>query len=378
MQPLNSSTPCEQVDRPQVWSGSVMGLLAGLATVLLVLLRDFYLDRAWNWAETLSLLLPLMVGVIAVALAGEIVIPWLRVLKAGQVIREDGPSAHLKKGGTPTMGGLFILAVSLPLSLVWAGFSASLSPNLLATVLVTLAFGLVGWLDDWQILLKKSNKGISPQTKLLLLGGAAISFCGWLIWYHPQLMELTLPLQIKWQIGWLFLPLALFVLLGSSNATNLTDGLDGLAAGTGAIALVALGILTSPDLEGIRLFAMILGGGYLGFLYHNCHPAKVFMGDTGSLALGGALGAIALIGNLNWALLIVGLIFVWEAICVILQVGYFKLTRRFKGEGLRLFKMAPFHHHLELSGWHETQVVGLFYLAAVLLAGGAIAIASYG
>lgn len=378
MQPLDSSTSSEQVRRPWFGSGSALGLAVGLAVVLLILFSDVYRDRVWNWDKIFYLVLPLLVGTVASALAGEVVIPWLRALKAGQVIREDGPSAHLKKGGTPTMGGIFVLGVSLPLSLIWAGVNSSFDSDLLAAVLITLAFGLVGWLDDWQILLKRSNKGISPRTKLLLLGVAAITFCGWLLWYHPQLTDLALPFQVKWQIGWLFLPLALFVLLGSSNATNLTDGLDGLAAGTGAIALVALGVLTSSKSEGLRVFAMVLAGGYLGFLYHNHHPAKVFMGDTGSLALGGALAAIALIGNLNWALLVVGLIFVWEAICVILQVGYFKLTKRLQGQGLRLFKMAPFHHHLELSGWQETQVVGAFYLTGLLLAVGAIAIAYYG
>jgi phospho-N-acetylmuramoyl-pentapeptide-transferase len=166
----------------------------------------------------------------------------------------------------------------------------------------------------------------------------------------------------------------MFVLLGSSNATNLTDGMDGLAAGTGAIALIGLALLLGGSHPELSTFCACMGGSYLGFLWHNSNPAKVFMGDTGSLALGGALAAVALLGNMLWGLAVVGVIFIWETITVMAQVGYYKATKDENGVGKRLFKMAPYHNHLELAGWKETQVVGVFYLIGIILVVGAIAL----
>lgn len=319
-----------------------------------------------------GLVVMLSTGVLVIGL-GSLVVPLLRQLKAGQIIRDDGPQAHLKKGGTPTMGGIFIVPVGLMMGVIWTGFDQ----DVIACALLSLGFGLVGWLDDWQILKYKSNKGISPRLKLGLQLIFSLAFCGWLALRHWELTTVDLPFDLSLPLGLVFFPLVLFVLLGASNGTNLTDGLDGLAGGTGAIALIGMGSLlnqTSPQLAG---FALCMGGSYLGFLWHNRNPAQIFMGDTGSLALGGAIATVAILGNLLWGLLIVGAIFIWEAISVILQVSYYKFTKNPEGVGQRLFKMAPYHHHLELSGWQETEVVGIFYLVQTGLVMVAIAILRY-
>lgn len=311
--------------------------------------------------------LPWLLGCFAVVgLIGKGAVPLLRALKAGQFIREDGPQGHLNKSGTPTMGGIYIVPVGVTASVIATG---ELRGTVLAGCLLTVAFALIGWLDDWQILRKRSNKGISPALKLGLQGICGAGFCTWLCLSQPwqEVTTIHLPWGITLPLGVWFIPLALFVILGSTNATNLTDGLDGLAGGTGAIALLGLAILVFPKDSQLALFAVCMAGSYLGFLWHNRHPAQVFMGDTGSLALGGALSAVALAGDLLWGLLIVGWLFVWESLRVIAQVGYYKLTKNEQGVGKRLFKMAPYHHHLELSGWHETQVVLLFYTVAIAL-----------
>jgi phospho-N-acetylmuramoyl-pentapeptide-transferase len=346
-------------------SGRTISIAALIAIALLSLAGDFY-----GQGQGITFL-PLVASALGVVLAGYVVVPILQQLKTGQIIREDGPQAHLKKSGTPTMGGIFIVPVGLAVSVIWSGFNY----NVLAAAALTFGFGFVGWLDDWQILRYKSNKGISPITKLGLLGMVGMSFCVWLGTTQPfeLLTAVTLPFHIILPIGILFFPLAMFVLLGTSNATNLTDGLDGLAAGTGAIALLGLAHLMGTHTE-LATFCACMSGSYLGFLWHNHNKAQVFMGDTGSLALGGAIAAAALIGNVLWGLLIIGAIFIWEAISVIAQVGYYKLTKDDNGVGQRLFKMAPYHHHLELSGWKEIQVVGAFYLVQLLLVLGAIAL----
>ncbi|MGA1476152.1 MAG: phospho-N-acetylmuramoyl-pentapeptide-transferase [Prochlorothrix sp.] len=319
-----------------------------------------------------SLFLPLVICTLVTALVGHWVIPILRQLKAGQFIREDGPQAHLKKAGTPTMGGIFVVPVGCVVAMVWSGFAL---PTV-AVGLLTLAYGFIGWLDDWQILRKRSNKGISPKMKLALQVTFGSLFCLWIALsqgFIPGLSTIALPLQ-NWAVplGFLFWPLAVFTLTAESNATNLTDGLDGLAAGTGAIALVGLGAIVAPEHPELTLFCAAVSGSYLGFLTHNRNPARVFMGDTGSLALGGALASVSILSNSLWALLLAGGLFFFESISVILQVGYYKATKDENGVGKRLFKMAPYHHHLELSGWNETQVVAFFYGITALLSGVAI------
>jgi phospho-N-acetylmuramoyl-pentapeptide-transferase len=334
---------------------------AGLSTVALIL--DWFSGR--SLFSGIGLTLPLVVSAVMTAGAGFWAVPMLRALKAGQVIRQDGPQAHLKKAGTPTMGGIFFVPVAVILALVWTGFSSSV----IAVSLLTLAYGLIGFLDDWQILLKKSNKGISPRMKLALQIGFAAVFCTWMAWSQPwDITTLTLPLGLTIPLGGAFWLLAGFVLVAESNATNLTDGLDGLAGGTGAIALLGLGALIAPTSPELMVFCACLSGGCLGFLAHNHNPAKVFMGDTGSLALGGALAAVGLLSHSLFALLILSGIFLVESLSVIAQVGYYKATKNSDGVGKRLFKMAPLHHHFELTGWSETTVVSRFYLTGGVLA----------
>ncbi len=313
-----------------------------------------------------SQLLALGLGFSLAAIAGYWVVPLLRRIKAGQFIREDGPQSHLQKAGTPTMGGIFAIPAGLLPALILAGRS----PLVWALAFVTLAYATIGWLDDWQILRHRNNKGISPKLKLCLQFGAAFLFCLWLIsqqGWQGTITTITLPFGWSVALSLLFWPLAVFTLVSESNATNLTDGLDGLAGGTGAAVLAGLGLWLAPQDPAIATFCCSLAGGFLGFLLHNRNPARVFMGDTGSLALGGAIAAIAIVANCLWVLLVMGGLFVLESISVILQVSYYKATKGPDGKGKRLLRMAPWHHHLELGGWSETQVVASFYGLTLLL-----------
>ena len=343
---------------------SLLAIGLGVSAVFFDLMRG-------QLGQPYSLTLPLWVCALASAGLGFWVVPLLRSLKAGQFIREDGPQAHLKKAGTPTMGGVFFIPVAVLVSLVWSGFST----DVVAVSLVTLAYGMIGWLDDWQIIRYKSNKGISPRLKLALQIGVAVLFCTWMALTQPaSITTLALPLGLTLPLGALFWLLAGFVLVAESNATNLTDGLDGLAGGTAAIALLGLGALIAPSSPDLMLFCACLSGSCLGFLVHNRNPARVFMGDTGSLALGGGLAAVAVLSNSLFALLVLSGLFLVETLSVIAQVSYYKATKGPDGVGKRLFKMSPFHNHLELSGWTETRIVGLFYLLGGLLAFLAIAV----
>ncbi|HEY9886876.1 MAG TPA: phospho-N-acetylmuramoyl-pentapeptide-transferase [Candidatus Obscuribacterales bacterium] len=331
-----------------------------------VLASSCVLDSAAGRLGTLpSLTLPLLLAWVVTAIAGYGVVPLLRALKAGQFIREEGPQAHLKKAGTPTMGGIFFIPIGVALGMALTGFATTA----VAVGLLTLAYGLIGWWDDWQVIRRKSNKGISPRMKLALQIGFAIAFCLWVMATQPlTVTQLALPLGISLPLGALFWPLAGFVLVAESNATNLTDGLDGLLGGTAAIALVGLGALIAPTNPELMVFAAALGGACLGFLVHNSNPAKVFMGDTGSLALGGGLAAMGILSGNLFGLLLVTLLFFAETLSVIIQVSYYKATKGPDGVGKRFFRMAPLHHHFELSGWSELQVVGVFYGVTALLA----------
>jgi phospho-N-acetylmuramoyl-pentapeptide-transferase len=350
-------------------SGTLLFMLLVLGVSTAALALDFAAGR--TLVQGFSLTLPLWVCGLATAGVGCWAVPALQALKAGQVIREDGPQAHLKKAGTPTMGGIFLLPPAVMVALVWSGFAA----DVVAVSLLTLAYGAIGFADDWQIIRRKSNKGISPRMKLGLQIGFAVLFCLWLMATQAtSITTVALPLGLTLPLGLLFWGLAAFVLVSESNATNLTDGLDGLAGGTVAIALLGLGAIISPTHPDLALFCACLSGSCLGFLAHNRNPARVFMGDTGSLGLGGALGAVALLSNSLFALMILSALFIWETVSVIIQVTYFKATKGPDGVGKRFFKMSPFHNHLELSGWNETRIVAFFYLIAGLLACTAIAL----
>ncbi|OLP19159.1 phospho-N-acetylmuramoyl-pentapeptide-transferase [Leptolyngbya sp. 'hensonii'] len=343
-------------------TGTILFLLLCLGLGSTALMSDWFTGR--HAGQFASLTLPLVVCALMTGCIGYWAVPILRALKAGQVIREDGPQAHLKKAGTPTMGGIFFIPPAIAVAVSWSGFS----PEVMAVSAMTLAYAAIGWLDDSKILWRKSNQGISPRTKLLLQWSVAALFCIWLASSQPAGMTtVSLPFGFLLPLGFLFWPLAWFVPVAESNATNLTDGVDGLAAGVGAIVLLGLGVLAYPAAPGLMVFAACLSGAFLGFLVHNRNPAQVFMGNTGSLALGGALAGVALLSNTLWALLIAGGIFFVETLSVIAQVGYYKATKGPDGKGKRLFKMAPFHHHLELSGWSETQVVGVFYTVTGIL-----------
>jgi phospho-N-acetylmuramoyl-pentapeptide-transferase len=341
--------------------GLVSLLGVGLGVSALVL--DVMANRM-PW-QGMSLTLPLLFCSVASAAVGFWAVPLLQALKTGQIIREDGPQAHLKKAGTPTMGGIFFVPVAVISACIWSNFAT----EVLAVAALTLSYGLIGWLDDWQILRRKSNKGISPRMKLILQVTFAFLFCLWLLVSHPaHITNIALPFGFYIPLGLLFWPLAGFVLVAESNATNLTDGIDGLAGGTVAVSLLALGALVAPTSPGLMVFCASLSGGCLGFLVHNRNPARVFMGDTGSLALGGALAAVALLANSLVVLFILSGIFFVETLSVMAQVGYYKATKGPDGKGKRLFKMAPLHHHLELSGWSELQVVAVFYIISAILA----------
>ncbi|MCP9775538.1 phospho-N-acetylmuramoyl-pentapeptide-transferase [Cyanobium sp. WAJ14-Wanaka] len=300
-------------------------------------------------------------------------LPRLRALKLGQVIREEGPKGHQSKAGTPTMGGLLVV----PVGILVGGLINPADPRLLAIAAITLAYMAIGAIDDWRSLTKRTNTGLGPKGKLVLQGGAALLFLAWAAYGQwlggAGAGDVALPMGWVLPLGLLIWPLGLFVFLAESNATNLTDGLDGLAAGCGAVVFTGMGLqLMLRGNQGdpsLAAFSVAMAGCWLGFLAHNRHPARLFMGDTGSLAMGASLSAVALLSNSLWPLLVMGGVFLAESLSVILQVWVFKATKGPDGQGKRLFRMAPLHHHFELGGMAEQQVVINFWLASLLLVG---------
>lgn len=312
-----------------------------------------------------------------VLLLGPLFIRMMKRFQIGQVVREDGPESHLAKKGVPTMGGLLILFSVLVTTLLWTRLDNSL---VWLVLFLTLFYGGIGSVDDIKKISKGNSAGLSARGKLILqMMGAAI--VGVFILVHPGFDgHLSLPFlkDIRPDLGWFYVVFAILVIVGSSNAVNLTDGLDGLAAGPIVVSaavylvfsylagnVVLAGYLHIPYVAGsgeLAVFCGALFGACLGFLWFNAFPAQMFMGDVGSLALGGALGTIAIIIKQEFLLAIVGGVFVMEALSVMLQVGFFKLTG-----GKRIFLMAPFHHHFEKKGWHETKVVVRFWIVAIIL-----------
>ena len=310
--------------------------------------------------------------------------PWmirkLREFQIGQVIRHEGPAAHRPKAGTPTMGGLLILTAALAPTMLWADLT---NPYIWIAVGSTLAFGAIGFFDDYLKVVRRSSHGLQPRYKLVLQAGAATLVGLSLLALADENLyttRLIFPFfkNLIPDLGWWYVPFAVLVLVGAANAVNLTDGLDGLAISVftvAAAAFTALAYVTghavmaaylllvhfSPTAE-LTIFGGSLVGAGLGFLWYNSYPADIFMGDVGSLALGGALGTVAILIKQELLLPIVGGVFVIEALSVIIQVASFKLT------GRRVFKMAPLHHHFELSGWSEPKVISRFLIAAVVFA----------
>ena len=317
---------------------------------------------------------PMLISMVISALLCAWGVPQLRRLKLGQVIRQEGPQAHQSKAGTPTMGGLLVV----PVGVIAGGLVAPSDPRLLAVAAVTLASMAIGGVDDWRSLTKRHNTGLKPRGKLLLQALSAAAFLAWA--FATQQIDSSIALPMGWMLplGLLIWPLGLFVFLAESNATNLTDGLDGLAGGCGAIVFSGMGLQLmlrghsgDPALAG---FCGAMAGCWLGFLLFNRHPAKVFMGDTGSLAMGTALAAVALLSNSLWPLLLMGGVFLAESLSVIVQVWVFKATKGPDGVGKRVFRMAPLHHHFELGGANEQQVVNGFWLISLTLVAAGLAL----
>ena len=300
-------------------------------------------------------------------------VPKLRALKLGQVIREEGPKAHQSKAGTPTMGGLLVV----PVGVLIGGLITPSDPRLLAVAAITLAYMAIGAVDDWRSLTKQTNTGLTPKGKLVLQAGAALLFLIWAAtggWMGAtEAGDVALHLGWVLPLGLLIWPLGLFVFLAESNATNLTDGLDGLAAGCGSVVFTGLGLqLMLRGNQGdpaLAAFCLAMAGCWLGFLAHNRNPAQLFMGDTGSLAMGAALSGVALLSNSLWPLLVMGGVFLAESLSVIVQVWVFKATKGPDGVGKRVFRMAPMHHHFELGGMAEQQVVINFWTSSLILVG---------
>lgn len=330
-----------------------------------------YITFRTIWAAITAMLIVMVLG------------PWLirklRELQMGQYIRELGPESHQTKAGTPTMGGILILFAVGVASLLWGRLS---NFYLWLALGLTMGYGVIGFVDDYRKkVMRSSEGGLSARTKFLaqiiLALAAAVA-----LYMHPGYStKLSLPFfkLVVPDLGWGYIPLAVFILVGASNAVNLTDGLDGLAAGPVLIAAATylvlsyvsgnvkaasyLQILYMPGVGELTVFMGAVVGAVMGFLWYNAYPAEIFMGDTGSLALGGALGIVALATKHEFLLALVGGIFVVEAASVILQVGFFKMTG-----GRRIFRMAPLHHHFELKGWAESKVIVRFWIIAVVLA----------
>jgi phospho-N-acetylmuramoyl-pentapeptide-transferase len=310
---------------------------------------------------------------------GKTVIAWLRRLKVGQHVRDDGPQTHLNKKGTPTMGGVLIIMALAASTLLWTDLT-----NIYVWVVLfaTLAFGAIGFWDDYLKVVKKRSTGLRAWQKFGLQIAASLAIGVFLSWNpsDPNATLLSVPFMKRFllDLGWFYIPFVIVVIVGSSNAVNLTDGLDGLAIGLVGIAATANAVLVYigghkviseylkiqyiPGSGELAVFCGALLGASLGFLWYNAHPAEVFMGDVGSLSLGGALGTVAVVTKHELILVVVGGIFVVETISVIMQVASYKMT------GKRIFKMAPIHHHFEQIGWPESKVIVRFWIIGIILA----------
>ena len=296
-----------------------------------------------------------------------IVIPILRKLKVGKSERDDGPKSHLNKIGTPTMGGIILIISTLVLSaFLYIDYSADepeIATRLLPMIFVTLGFGIVGFVDDFKKVILHNTDGLSPKAKMAGLMIIAIAYVGMLVWVFHNGTDIYIPFADKFSNlpVWIYVPFAVAVILATTNAVNLTDGIDGLSTSVTTIILTALTVISIIwNVKETTIFGCIVIGSALGFLLFNLHPAHVFMGDTGSLLLGGAIAGIALYLKIPLLLLIIAIVPVIETLSVIIQVAYYKKTKK------RFFKMAPIHHHFELSGWNEDKVVSIFSLITLI------------
>ncbi len=340
------------------------------------------MDISLHTESLITAFVSLCTAFILTVLAGPRFIPLLRKMKFGQEVRDDGPQSHLKKQGTPTMGGIFFLAGICGGTLAGLLMLGKADLHALQILFLTLGFGFSGFLDDYLKIKRHNSKGLDPKQKLLIQFAVTVVFSFWIYFtgaggnpgriYLPftgnpgHALFLDLPLI-------LFVPFTIFVVLGTDNGVNFTDGLDGLCSSvTAAVAAFFLFIAMTDGESGTAVVSAAVIGGLLGFLLFNVYPAKVFMGDTGSLALGGFVAAAAAVQGMDLYIPVIGFIYMIEVISVIIQVGYFKKTH-----GKRFFKMAPIHHHFELLGNSETRIVAAFTIVTILLCSAAFLGAVY-
>lgn len=307
-----------------------------------------------------KIVIPVLIAFALSALMGPVVIPFLRKLKMGQTEREEGVQSHLKKAGTPTMGGIIIL-VSVAVTSV---FYIKDYPKIVPILFVTIGFGLIGFLDDYLKVVMKRSDGLFPKQKMALQILVTAVFAYYLVNFTDVSLEMIVPFTggKTWDIGWVAIPLLFVAVIGTVNGVNFTDGLDGLASSVTVLVATFFTVVAIGTKSGIEPITCAVVGALLGFLLFNVYPASVFMGDTGSLALGGFVASTAYMLQMPIFIIIVGFIYMVEVISVMIQVTYFKKTG-----GKRFFKMAPIHHHFELCGWSETRVVAVFSIITALL-----------
>lgn len=338
---------------------------------------QYHAFRVFQYLTFRSILAALTALLVSLFL-GPYTINRLRALHIGQMVRDDGPKSHLSKTGTPTMGGVLVLLGIGASCLLWGDLR---QPALWAILLLTFAFGAIGWVDDYRKITRKNSRGLPGRWKYAWQSVFALMMAAWLYFdaTTPVQTQLTIPFFKNWivPLGWFFLIFVYFVIVGSSNAVNLTDGLDGLAIMPIIMVAGALGIFVYassnvlyahylsipfvPHIEELTIFCSAMVGAGLGFLWYNAYPAQVFMGDVGSLSLGAALGGVAVMVRQELVLVIMGGVFVLETLSVIFQVAYFKYSG-----GKRIFRMAPLHHHFELMGWPEPKVIVRFWIMTLI------------
>ena len=307
-----------------------------------------------------TIFLPVLIAFGLSVMMGPVIIPILRKLKMGQTERVDGVQSHLKKAGTPTMGGVIIL-LSVVITSV---FYIKDYPKIIPILFVTLGFGLIGFLDDYLKVVMKRSDGLFPKQKMALQIVVTAVFAFYLVKFTDVSLTMLIPFSGGYylDIGWVAIPLMFFAVIGTVNGVNFTDGLDGLASSVTVLVATFFTVVAIGTKSGIEPITCAVVGALLGFLLFNVYPASVFMGDTGSLALGGFVASTAYMLQMPVFIVIVGLIYLIEVLSVMIQVTYFKKTG-----GKRIFKMAPIHHHFELCGWSETRVVAVFSIATALL-----------
>lgn len=306
-----------------------------------------------------KLILSVIISFLISVILCPIIIPFLKRLKFGQYVRDDGPKEHLKKSGTPTMGGLIILSSTLITSFIFV----RKCPEIIPVLFMTLGFGIIGFLDDYIKVVMKRSLGLKAWQKML--GQFVITgvFAYYIMEYAKIGTDVIVPFANKSiDLGYLYLPMLFIAVIGTVNGANFTDGLDGLASGVTTIIAVFFSVIAVVTKSNLEPITGAVVGSLMGFLLFNVYPASVFMGDTGSLALGGFVSAVAFLLKMPFFILLVGLIYLVEVLSVMLQVSYFKITH-----GKRIFKMAPIHHHFELCGWSETRVVAVFSIVTAVL-----------